>query len=188
LEYNTNQHFVFPEGGGHAIINCLFDHVKKLEGVDVMWETHAEKLLTSEEGEVVGVKVRNEEGKIKNISGKEVMLACGGFEGNREMLGRYVGPRMEHLEPIAPGLKHNTGRGLQMALEVGAATAGSMSGMHCELVDTRATKPCAVIWGHGYGIVVNEHYESRVLDMPISWKIMSVLEGGNANHLRHAHA
>jgi len=44
-----------------------------------------------------------------------------------------------------------------MGLEVGAATAGSMSGMHCELVDTRATKPDAVIWGHGYGIVVNEH-------------------------------
>jgi succinate dehydrogenase/fumarate reductase flavoprotein subunit len=44
-----------------------------------------------------------------------------------------------------------------MALEVGAATAGSMSGMHCELVDTRATKPDAVIWGHNYGIVVNEH-------------------------------
>ena len=27
--------------------------------------------------------------------------------------------------------------------------------MHCELVDTRATKPDAVIWGHNYGIVVN---------------------------------
>lgn len=71
-------------------------------------------------------------------------------------MGRYVGPRTEHLELIAPGLKYNTGRGLQMALEVGAATAGSMSGMHCELVDTRATKPDAVIWGHGFGIVVNE--------------------------------
>lgn len=72
-------------------------------------------------------------------------------------LGRYVGPRTEHLELIAPGLKYNTGFGLKMGLEVGAATAGSMSGMHCELVDTRATKPDAVIWGHGYGIVVNEH-------------------------------
>lgn len=70
-------------------------------------------------------------------------------------LARYVGPRTEHLELIAPGLKYNTGRGLQMALEVGAAVAGSMSGMHCELVDTRASKPDAVIWGHNYGIVVD---------------------------------
>jgi len=42
-----------------------------------------------------------------------------------------------------------------MALDVGAAVAGSMSGMHCELVDTRATKPDAVVWGHNYGIVVD---------------------------------
>lgn len=46
-----------------------------------------------------------------------------------------------------------------MALDIGAAVAGSMSGMHCELVDTRAKKPDAVIWGHNYGIVVN--VESR---------------------------
>lgn len=45
-------------------------------------------------------------------------------------LGRYVGPRTEHLELIAPGLKYNTGFGLKMGLEVGAATAGSLSGMH----------------------------------------------------------
>lgn len=157
LEFDTGQHFVFPDGGGNAIIGCLFDHIKKYEGVDIMWETQAEKLITTEDGEVCGVKARGKDGKLKTINGKKVMLACGGFEGNREMLGRYVGPRTEHLELIAPGLKYNTGRGLQMALEVGAATAGSMSGMHCELVDIRAKKPDAVIWGHGYGIVVNEH-------------------------------
>ena len=44
-----------------------------------------------------------------------------------------------------------------MCLEVGAGTAGSFDGMHCELVDTRAKKPDAVIWGHNYGIVVNKN-------------------------------
>lgn len=148
LEFNTGQHFVFPDGGGHAIIKALFKTMQDYQGLDVMWETQAEKLMTTEDGEVCGVKVRGKNGKMKSVHGKKVMLACGGFEGNREMLGRYVGPRTEHLELIAPGLKYNTGRGLQMALEVGAATAGSMSGMHCELVDTRATKPDAVMWGH----------------------------------------
>jgi tricarballylate dehydrogenase len=75
------------------------------------------------------------------------MLACGGFEGNQEMLARYVGRDSHKLPLIAPGLKHNKGAGLRMALEVGAATAGSFDGMHCELVDTRAGKPDAVIWG-----------------------------------------
>lgn len=40
-------------------------------------------------------------------------------------LGKYVGPRTEHLELIAPGLKYNTGFGLKMGLEVGAAVRKS---------------------------------------------------------------
>jgi hypothetical protein len=45
-------------------------------------------------------------------------------------LGRYVGPRAEQLGLIAPGLRYNTGFGLKMGLEVGAATAGSFHGLH----------------------------------------------------------
>jgi succinate dehydrogenase/fumarate reductase flavoprotein subunit len=72
------------------------------------------------------------------------------------MLTKYVGNRTVDLPLIAPGLKYNRGAGLNMALELGAGTAGSFDGMHCELVDTRATKPDAVVWGHNYGIVVNK--------------------------------
>ncbi len=102
-----------------------------------MWETQAEHLLTQDDGTVCGVKVRKSDGRMTKVHGKKVMLACGGFEGNREMcahqelkrlerlthgrLGKYVGPRTEHLELIAPGLKYNTGFGLKMGLEVGAA-------------------------------------------------------------------
>ena len=75
------------------------------------------------------------------------MLACGGFEGNQEMLARYIGRDSHKLPLIAPGLKYNRGAGLRMALEVGADTAGSFDGMHCELVDTRSKKPDAVMWG-----------------------------------------
>lgn len=45
-------------------------------------------------------------------------------------MGRYIGPRAEQLELVAPGLKYNTGFGLKMGLEVGAATAGSFHGLH----------------------------------------------------------
>lgn len=78
------------------------------------------------------------------------VLACGGFEGNREMLAGYIGSRIHKLPLIAPGLKHDQGVGLHMALEVGASTAGSFDGMHCELVDTCVTKPDAVAWGHNF--------------------------------------
>lgn len=59
------------------------------------------------------------------MTSRSVILTCCCLR-----LGRYVGPRTEHLELIAPGLKYNTGFGLKMGLEVGAAVAGSMSGMH----------------------------------------------------------
>jgi tricarballylate dehydrogenase len=155
LEFNTNQHFVFPEGGGNAIITALFKHISSFSNCDVFWETEATKLITSEQGVVTGVKVRKSDGLLYDIHAPNVMLACGGFEGNREMLARYVGRNTHALPLIAPGLKYNRGAGLNMALEIGAGTAGSFDGMHCELVDTRATKPDAVMWGHNYGIVVN---------------------------------
>ena len=44
-----------------------------------------------------------------------------------------------------------------MALEVSAGTAGSFDGMHCEIVDKRAEKPGAVIWGHTHGIQYITH-------------------------------
>lgn len=156
LEFKTGQHFVFPEGGGKAIIDCLMGHIQGFGNCDILWETEARHLLTDRRGAIRGLQVRKKDGLLYELSAPNVVLACGGFEGNREMLAKYVGSRTHQLPLIAPGLKYNRGAGLNMALEVGAGTAGSFDGMHCELVDTRATKPDAVIWGHNYGILVNE--------------------------------
>jgi hypothetical protein len=80
------------QGGGHAIINALFDHIRQFDDVTVMWETQAEHLLTHDDGSISGVKVRKSDGRLTKVLGKKVMLACGGFEGNREM---YV-----HQNPV----------------------------------------------------------------------------------------
>lgn len=61
------------------------------------------------------------------------------------------------LPLLGPELKYNTSNGLSMALEVSAGTAGSFDGMHCEIVDKRAEKPGAVIWGHTHGIQYITH-------------------------------
>ncbi|KIX95970.1 uncharacterized protein Z520_08225 [Fonsecaea multimorphosa CBS 102226] len=156
VQFSTRQHFCYPIGGGHAIINTLFDHIRKYRNVKVLWETTAEHLLQTEEGEVCGVRVRRADGKLAKVFGKKVMLACGGFEGGKDLMAQFVGPRVEHLPVIAPGLKYNTGLGLKMGMEIGAQVAGSMNGLHCEMVDSRTSKPDAVIWGHNFGIVVNK--------------------------------
>ena len=159
FEFKTDQHFVFADGGGPAIIGALFDHMRKYRDFEVHWETEATKLLTDDQGVVTGAKVRKNDGLLYNLMAHDVVLACGGFEGNNEMLACYVGRNTHSLPLIVPGIKHNKGAGLRMALDVGADTAGSFDGIHCELVDTRTSKPDAVIWGHNYGVVVNQDCE-----------------------------
>ncbi|KXS99735.1 hypothetical protein AC578_10399 [Pseudocercospora eumusae] len=156
LEFDTDQHFVFPDGGGNAIITKIMEHIKSYPNVDIHWETEALKLLQDDRGAIRGLIVRKSDGLQYDLLAPDVVLACGGFEGNQEMLARYIGRDSHKLPLIAPGIRYNKGAGLRMALEVGAGTAGSFDGMHCELVDTRTTKPDAVIWGHNYGVVVNK--------------------------------
>jgi tricarballylate dehydrogenase len=83
------------------------------------------------------------------------VIACGGFEGNPEMLTRYIGSRACDLPLVAPTLKNNRGDGLRMALEVGADTAGQFDMFHGEPADPRSTKPDAVVYAFAFGIVVN---------------------------------
>jgi tricarballylate dehydrogenase len=154
LEFDTNQHFVFPEGGGVAIINKVFEHINTYDNVDIHWETEAIRLMSDDSGAIRGLKVRKNDGLLHDLLAPNVVLACGGFEGNQEMLARYIGRDSHKLPLIAPGIKYNRGAGLKMALEVGAGTAGSFDGMHCELVDTRATKPDAVIWGESHNLSI----------------------------------
>jgi len=73
------------KGGGYAIILKLLEHILSFPNVDIMWETNAEQLLTVDDGTIHGVRVRKNDGYFSRVFGKQVMLSCGGFEGNREM-------------------------------------------------------------------------------------------------------
>jgi tricarballylate dehydrogenase len=94
---------------------------------------------------------------LRTLSASAAVIACGGFEGNAEMLTRYVGARACDLPLIAPTLKNNRGDGLRMAMEVGADTAGQFDMFHGEPVDPRSAKPDAVVYAYPFGIVVNAH-------------------------------
>lgn len=153
------QHFMFPNGGGLAIVNALHGYIEKYDNAEVLYETQAERLTLAEDGRITGVVVREPDGLLRTMSADNVVLASGGFEGNKEMLTQYIGNNAVDLPLIAPGLVHNRGRGIQMAMEAGAATSGQFDGIHAELVDTRTSTPDAVIWAHNYGIVVNENCE-----------------------------
>ena len=146
-----------PVGGGKAIVDALAAIVDATEGAEIHYRTEAVRLAVSDDGRVAGVVVRGKNGLLRTLHASSVVIACGGFEGNPELLTRYLGPNACDIPVIAPTLRNNRGDGLRMALELGADTAGQFDMFHGEPVDPRTSKPDAVIYGFAYGIVVNRH-------------------------------
>lgn len=148
IEFTTNQHFGSPEGGELAIINSLFAHMQKYDGLTVMWETEGTSPLQIDQCEIVGAKVAKTDARLHKVMGKKAMLSCGGFEGNREMLIKYVGPCAPPTSSRLHPASSTTGAMGSTRLWLSAPTPleFSFEGMQCEPVDTRATKPDAVIW------------------------------------------
>jgi tricarballylate dehydrogenase len=156
---NTGGGLGMPARGGAGIVNGLAAVIERTAGAEILYETEAVRLTTTNDGRVNGVVVRGRDGLTKMLAAPAVVIACGGFEGNKEMLTQYLGPTACDLPLIAPTLVNNTGDGVRMAMEIGAATAGQFDMFHGEPVDVRSSKPDAVVYAFPYGIVVNARCE-----------------------------
>jgi tricarballylate dehydrogenase len=112
-------------GGGPGLVDALTKRAVD-QGVEVFYDTPALSLL--HDGiSVYGVKARRD-GAISEMTAKAVVLAAGGFEANPEMRTRYLGPGWELAK--VRGTRFNTGDGIRMGLDVGAAPYGNWSGCH----------------------------------------------------------
>lgn len=80
------------------------------------------------DGKVTGVFVGHE-----LIEADAVILACGGFEASDEMRQTHIGPHWSAAK--VRGTPHNTGDGLRMAWDLGAAKYGSYEGCHATPMD-----------------------------------------------------
>jgi tricarballylate dehydrogenase len=156
---NTGGGLGMPVRGGLGIVEGLAAVIERTAGAEILYETEAVRLAVSDHGRIDGVVVRGRDGLMQTLRARAVVIACGGFEGNPEMLTRYVGSGACELPVIAPTLKNNTGDGLRMAIEVGAATAGQFDMFHGEPIDVRSRKPDAVVYAYPYGILVNGRAE-----------------------------
>jgi tricarballylate dehydrogenase len=145
----------WPNGGGRSIVEELAACLEKYPGASIHHETEGVRLSISSDGRVNGVVVRGPDGLLKTLFADAVILACGGFEGNYEMLTQYVGRNAVDLRELVPGTQYNKGDGIRMALEIGAATSGQFDAIHAELVDIRTDRPDAVLYGHSFTIAVD---------------------------------
>lgn len=140
---------LLPVGGGLALVETLTEACRK-KGVVFRFGTTA-RALDQENGAITGLKVPGE-----TIAADAVILACGGFEGNPEMLARYLGPAAINLRPVARGGHYNKGEGIRMALDIGAAGNGDFGSYHAEPIDPRSGIAEPAIFTFPYGILVNE--------------------------------
>ena len=140
-------------GGGQALVDGLAAQAERL-GVAFRYETTALRLEQDEDGRVVALLARDHAGRTR-FAGR-VVLACGGFEGNGEMMTRYVGPRAVFLRPICKGGYFNRGEGIRMALDIGAAGAGEFGSFHAEPIDPRSGVSEPSVFIFPYGILVNK--------------------------------
>ena len=104
-------------------------------GIELRYQTSAQRLLQDSSGGVSGVLARTPNG-LEEIEARCVVLGCGGFESNPEWRARYLNRPWDTAR--VRGTQFNTGDGLRMAMDVGAVAYGQWSGSHGTPIDADA--------------------------------------------------
>lgn len=154
-----------PIGGGLALVEALASAAEQ-DGIDIRYQTSARDLIRTADGDVVGIEAVGPKGAPLRFHAQSVILACGGFEGNPEMLARYVGSNAGYLRPVARGGYYNNGEGVRMALDAGAAPCGDFGLFHAEPLDPRSGQPEPIILIFNYGILINRDGQRFVDEAP----------------------
>ncbi|MGH6956712.1 MAG: FAD-dependent tricarballylate dehydrogenase TcuA [Caulobacteraceae bacterium] len=151
-------------GGGPGLMESLY-RIARAAGVEIVFGARVTDLLVGDDG-VRGVSLRRE-GRTGEVTAGAVVLACGGFEANTEWRTRYLGPGWDLAK--VRGTRFNTGEGLRMALEAGAASAGAWSGCHAVAWDRNAPDFGDLAVGDGFqkhsyplGVMLNARGERFV--------------------------
>ncbi len=139
---------------GDALVNTwvadsLLNAAQKA-GAEFLYETTADELLTDDDGNICGIHATDVYGNTYTISAKKVILACGGFGGNYDML-------LEHTDierPFYLGPTSNKGWGIIAGQSVGAKLE------YANLPDLEGYD--SMVYGTVGGLIVNE--KAEVLD------------------------
>ena len=156
-----------PAGGGLALVEALAAHAETVpDRIAIHYETTARRLILDDTGRVNGVEATGANNRTARLPARAVVLASGGFEGNPEMLSRYLGPQSQFIRPVARGGYYNRGEGIRIALEIGAAPCGDYGSFHAQPVDPRSGQHEPVVLNYPYGILVNREGRRFVDEAP----------------------
>lgn len=121
-------------GGGAGLVEAELAAAEQA-GVEIRYGTRVVG-FHREDGQIRGVECEPAGGVTERISAGAVVLACGGFEADARMRATYLGPGWDLAK--VRGTPYNTGDGLTMALDAGAAPFGHWSGCHAIAWDADA--------------------------------------------------
>ena len=154
-----------PSGGGLALIEALAPRFEQRGGT-IFYETTARSLVQDASGAVVGVNAVRRGNSPAQFRAKAVVLGCGGFEGNAEMMTHYIGQRAVNLRTMSVGSHYNKGEGIRMALDIGAAPCGDYGLWHASPMDPRTARAGSSVYIYPYGVLVNNRAQRFVDEAP----------------------
>jgi succinate dehydrogenase/fumarate reductase flavoprotein subunit len=110
----------FHDGPTYGYSNTwkLFERLVKQRPIPIFYETPGRELIQQDATkEILGVRGQRRDESIFVKARKGVVLTCGGFENNQEMIRNYL-PAVPYC--YTSGTPYNEGDGIRMAMSVGA--------------------------------------------------------------------
>ena len=117
-------------GAGNAHFTILENKLAEFENVAVKTACRVKHILRDDEGQVIGVAYENNDETLQAKAHKAVLLACASVDNNAEMAAQFGlnqqlwGLKMREIDmddSFCHDMSSNTGDGMQMAMELGAA-------------------------------------------------------------------
>ena len=103
---------------GYSYTWQLFERLVKQRPIRILYETPGRELIQHDiTKEILGVRARRGNESIAVKARKAVVLTCGGFENNQQMIRDYL-PGVPYC--YTSGTPYNEGDGITMAMSVGA--------------------------------------------------------------------
>jgi fumarate reductase flavoprotein subunit len=171
-----------PKGLGAQLMRVLTKNCADL-GVTALLHTSGRRILRGAKGRVTGVVAVDREGREFEIKARSVIIATGGFGGNKELLRKYCPAYHDGMRLAAIPL---AGDGLLMAAEAGAAIAdsipilgGGRGGPDVKMANILKTKGVGSL-----GAIAQEPYTIWVNKRGRRFADESALVGGNAGALQ----
>lgn len=144
------------KGGAGYLAMFLANRIVALGG-RIEYATACNGFLKSEDGKVIGVTAKANNGKTFNVSAKKTVLACGGFARNTDLLKKYQSTYADQFFNCCSG---STGDMIPAALELGAYMECINREMPAFLSSYNSKFELAFIHYSAPGIIVNKNGNS----------------------------